>query len=587
MGKTLALTCLIVLVSLAPQAGISLLPTGSVAAAALDEFGVEQIYPTLTDTTSWNSVHWNNGNPRVLTSAHERDPDDPTQWSMMRGRGELDFKGDERMFMGGEQPRLYLSDVPNKFWKNVEATVYYKRIKDDSTNWGGIVIGTRSGPEGHGSDPCSATTYYARIRHDGKMDFQKELMHPKSQVRESGPIWGGGPLPKNQWIGMKFVVYNINGDTNVKLELYRDLAEGDNGGTWEKLGEYTDNGGWDPEHDCAYEPDHIITEGGGVVFIRNTGVKEARYKWFTVREIDASSGDQAPTVSITSPADGANVSGTIDVTADASDDNGVAQVEFFVDGISIGVDTIAPYAVSWDTTTAADGIHTVGATATDTIGQTDSDSISVTVDNTPPTVSITSPAEGAIVSGTIDVTADASDDNGVTQVEFFADGASIGVDTTASYAVSWDTTTAANGSHTLTATATDVADNATTSDPVTVTVDNPVATTMHVGDLDGASTKLDQGAWSAQVTITVHNASEGLLEAALVSGHFTQNGDTIARTCTTGIDGTCLVDSEQFLHNRGSATFTVDNVTDTLAYQPLDNHDPDGDSTGTIIQLSK
>jgi len=47
-------------------------------------------------------------------------------------------------------------------------------------------------------------------------------------------------------------------------------------------------GGWDPEQDCGFESDEIITDGGGVVFIRNTGVEEAKYKWFTVREIAAS-----------------------------------------------------------------------------------------------------------------------------------------------------------------------------------------------------------------------------------------------------------------------------------------------------------
>ena len=197
--------------------------------------------PLTNNETSWNSDHWDNGNSRQLSSAGTRDPDDPTQWSMMRGRDTLVFDGNGIMTMSGEQPRIYLSflgpeDIPNKFWKNVEATVYYKRVKDNSTNWGGIVIGIRSGPEGHTMEfACTATTYYARIRHDGKMDFQKELMHPASQVRESRPIWGEGPLPFDQWIGMKFVIHNVDNDQHVKLELYRDLTEGINGGVWENI----------------------------------------------------------------------------------------------------------------------------------------------------------------------------------------------------------------------------------------------------------------------------------------------------------------------------------------------------------------
>jgi hypothetical protein len=93
-------------------------------------------------------------------------------------------------------------------------------------------------------------------------------------------------------------------------------------------------------------------------------------------------------------------------------------------------------------------------------------------DNTPPTVSITSPASGATVSGTINVTASASDDRGVADVQFFLDGAFRADDTTAPYSVPWDTTTASNGSHTLTAVARDTSGNSTTSAPVTVTVSN-------------------------------------------------------------------------------------------------------------------
>jgi Big-like domain-containing protein len=91
-------------------------------------------------------------------------------------------------------------------------------------------------------------------------------------------------------------------------------------------------------------------------------------------------------------------------------------------------------------------------------------------DNTPPTVSITSPASGATVSGTITVTATASDNVGVAGVRLFLDGVPGADDTTAPYSFSWDTATAGNGSHTLTAVARDAAGNQTTSGPVTVTV---------------------------------------------------------------------------------------------------------------------
>jgi hypothetical protein len=96
-----------------------------------------------------------------------------------------------------------------------------------------------------------------------------------------------------------------------------------------------------------------------------------------------------------------------------------------------------------------------------------------TTDVTPPTISITAPASGATVSGTVTVTATATDNVGVTSVQFFLDGANLGsADTTTPYATSWNTTTASNGSHTLTAKASDAAGNVGNAVPVVVTVTN-------------------------------------------------------------------------------------------------------------------
>ena len=91
-------------------------------------------------------------------------------------------------------------------------------------------------------------------------------------------------------------------------------------------------------------------------------------------------------------------------------------------------------------------------------------------DTTFPTVSLTAPPAGP-VSGTVNVAATASDNVGVSGVQFRLDGAAIGTeDTSAPYSVSWDTTTATAGTHTLTAVARDAAGNLTTSAPVSVTV---------------------------------------------------------------------------------------------------------------------
>lgn len=91
--------------------------------------------------------------------------------------------------------------------------------------------------------------------------------------------------------------------------------------------------------------------------------------------------DNPPTVSLTAPVANATVSGTVSITADASDDNVITQVDFYIDNIHLGSDSFAPYGISWDTTTASEGVHTVKATAVDSAAQTANSSVSVTVDN--------------------------------------------------------------------------------------------------------------------------------------------------------------------------------------------------------------
>jgi hypothetical protein len=198
-----------------------------------------------------------------------------------------------------------------------------------------------------------------------------------------------------------------------------------------------------------------------------------------------------PTVSITSPANGATVSGTITVSANASDNVAVASVQFRVDGANVGTaDTAAPYSFSLNTATLSNGSHSLTAVAKDTSGNTaTSTAVAITVNNaadtTPPTVSITSPANGATVGGTITITASASDNVGVASVQFLLDGAALGSkDTSAPYSVQWATSQSSSGIHTLAAQAWDAAGNTATSGTVTVTVaqNNPPPPPPPVGD---------------------------------------------------------------------------------------------------------
>ena len=160
-----------------------------------------------------------------------------------------------------------------------------------------------------------------------------------------------------------------------------------------------------------------------------------------------------PTVSITAPAGGATVNGTVNVTATAADNVGVAGVTFKLDGTTKSAPKTRhrPTPASWNTSTVANGAHTLTAVARDAAGNTTTSTpVSVTVNNTapgdttPPTVSITAPANGASVSGSVTVTATAADNVGVAGVTFKLDGTTVisAEDTTSPYSVTWDTATA-------------------------------------------------------------------------------------------------------------------------------------------------
>src|SRR5207302_1993482 len=134
----------------------------------------------------------------------------------------------------------------------------------------------------------------------------------------------------------------------------------------------------------------------------------------------------------------------------------------------------------WNTTSVANGTHTLSAVARDAAGNTTtSPGVSVTVDNTPPTVSITAPTTGAMASGMVTISATATDNVSVAGVQFKLDGVNLGAELTAApYSISWNSTLAANGVRTLTAVARDAAGNSATSPAVSVSVGDTTPPTV-------------------------------------------------------------------------------------------------------------
>jgi len=107
---------------------------------------------------------------------------------------------------------------------------------------------------------------------------------------------------------------------------------------------------------------------------------------------------------------------------------------------------------------------------------------------------------------------------------------------------------------------------------------------IHVGDLDGARTTVKSG-WRATATIRVHSAQEAPVAGVVVSGRWGNSTSTL--TCTTDATGTCSMTSGQ-LKSESSVRLAVTGLQSTgTAYLSSANHDPDGDSGGTWIDISR
>jgi hypothetical protein len=190
--------------------------------------------------------------------------------------------------------------------------------------------------------------------------------------------------------------------------------------------------------------------------------------------------NQPPQVALTSPDATAafTAPAMMALAADASDpDNAIARVEFFADAASIGIVETSPYRTTWADVPA--GHYALTAVATDVSGAaTTSAPVNVTVgegtaDNLPPQVNVTSPMPSATFTApaSLSIRATATDpDNAVAQVEFRANGSSLGIATAEPYQIVWPNVIA--GQYSLTATATDVSGASTTSAAVQILVTN-------------------------------------------------------------------------------------------------------------------
>jgi subtilisin family serine protease len=180
---------------------------------------------------------------------------------------------------------------------------------------------------------------------------------------------------------------------------------------------------------------------------------------------------EPPAIAISRPLGSTTVAGQTAVDVTATDNVAVTQVELWVNGARVAVDTAAPFAFSWDTTRSANGMVSLVAVARDAAGNAASSSAtSVNVanaaaDTVAPTVAISNPVNGSRVSGNVSIqveAADASGSAGLTQT-LFINNKQVAKTTGATLHYSWNTRKVAPGSHVIEAVARDASGNQTSA----------------------------------------------------------------------------------------------------------------------------
>jgi len=289
----------------------------------------------------------------------------------------------------------------------------------------------------------------------------------------------------------------------------------------------------------------------------------------------------APTVKLTSPAANASISGsTVNIAATATDNVGVSRVEFFVDGVSVGIDTSSPYSTTWDSSKVANGDHQLSVRGYDTAGNTSTDSIVVRTSNGD-TLAPTAPLgllAQALAYNSVRLTWSASSDNtAVAGYRVFRDG--VPVATTNNGTVYEDSAVNASTSYSYRVEAFDAAGNRSAlSTATTVTTPGaPVADTQAPSQPSGlTATAASQSQVNLRWTASTDNIGvvrydifrgTGSNVQKVGSSPVTSYGDTGLAAGTSYTYQIVAIDAAGNVSSRSNGT-----TVSTLAAQPPADH---------------
>jgi hypothetical protein len=244
-----------------------------------DKFGIREIYPTKENGREW---YVNMENPK-----------DDQNFSITFNPN-LTRQVDGSWRISVPVVRMNVKTLEGESnWKNVEMTGYVKivsvienssnKVIENDLTW--YARGGKHNPE----FPCEATAYMGGLYDNGKVGWKKELWFVGGYTNEKQSNKVTNSLV-DRWIGWKVVIYNVNNNSEVKLESYLDNT---NSNYWVKVTNLVDDGGWYakmPDSNffapgCYKDKDSIITNSGSTATFRSDNLIWD-FKNLSIREIN-------------------------------------------------------------------------------------------------------------------------------------------------------------------------------------------------------------------------------------------------------------------------------------------------------------
>jgi hypothetical protein len=244
-----------------------------------DNFGIREIYPTKENGREW---HMNMKNPQE--DEHFSITFNPN----------ITRQEDGSWRISTPVVRMNVNTLEGETnWKNVEMTGYAKiagvianssnKVIENDLTW------YARGGKHNQEIPCEATAYMGGLYDNGKVGWKKELWFVGGYTDERQSAKVTNSLV-DRWVGWKVVIYNINDNSEVKLESYIDNT---NTNYWIKVTDLVDDGGWYAkmpdsyffDAECSKDKDFIITNSGSTATFRSDNLIWD-FKNLSIREIE-------------------------------------------------------------------------------------------------------------------------------------------------------------------------------------------------------------------------------------------------------------------------------------------------------------